>query len=274
MQVSFKVGDVITHTELIKEYGVGAMSGMRRSKANNCLVLISDHTKRLYDDRWYGDVLHYTGMGKKGDQVLSGNQNRTLYDSRINGVELHLFEVLNPTEYTYHGIVKLVEDPYQENQPDEDGVIRKVWMFPIMPVGPKAEIDSKKIEASHNRKRQKAEGMSLTDLKQAARDRSSDNPGNRTVKSVQKERDAFVSEYAKRLANGKCDLCKQPAPFNKKDGSPYLETHHVVWLADGGADSIDNTVALCPNCHRKMHIVNDPADVAVLKKIAEDNAKK
>lgn len=33
-----------------------------------------------------------------------------------------------------------------------------------------------------------------------------------------------------------------------------METHHVVWLSQG-ADSVDNTVALCPNCHRKMHIV-------------------
>ena len=24
----------------------------------NCLVLISDHTKGLYEDKWYGDVLH------------------------------------------------------------------------------------------------------------------------------------------------------------------------------------------------------------------------
>ena len=33
----------------------------------------------------------------------------------------------------------------------------------------------------------------------------------------------------------------------------------------GVADSIDNTVALCPNCHRKMHVVDDPNDVLFLK---------
>ena len=41
------------------------MGGMRRSLTTNSLVIVSDHTKELYDDKWVDDVLHYTGMGKK-----------------------------------------------------------------------------------------------------------------------------------------------------------------------------------------------------------------
>ncbi|MFV5483444.1 HNH endonuclease [Acinetobacter towneri] len=37
---------------------------------------------------------------------------------------------------------------------------------------------------------------------------------------------------------------------------PYLETHHIVWLARGGEDTISNTVALCPNCHKRMHLLD------------------
>ena len=33
-------------------------------------------------------------------------------------------------------------------------------------------------------------------------------------------------------------------------------------------DSADNCVALCPNCHRKMHMLNDPNDVNILKAIS------
>lgn len=55
-------------------------------------------------------------------------------------------------------------------------------------------------------------------------------------------------------ADGVCEECKQPAPFlRKKDNSPYLEVHHRIPLASGGDDTVDNAVALCPNCHRKMH---------------------
>ena len=82
-------------------------------------------------------------------------------------------------------------------------------------------------------------------------------------------RDRYVSEYAKQRANGICQLCNFPAPFIDRDGKPYLESHHIIWLADGGEDSISNTVALCPNCHRKMHALNLDEDVKKLLKIAK-----
>ena len=49
-----------------------------------------------------------------------------------------------------------------------------------------------------------------------------------------------------------------------KDGSPYLETHHIVWLSNGGEVTPDNTVALCPNSHRKMHSLNLKKDRDIL----------
>jgi len=82
-------------------------------------------------------------------------------------------------------------------------------------------------------------------------------------------RNPYVSEYAKRRANGKCQLCKSEAPFKNNIGRPYLETHHVIWLSSGGLDAIENTVALCPNCHRKMHIVNCKNDIEKLQKYCE-----
>ena len=54
------------------------------------------------------------------------------------------------------------------------------------------------------------------------------------------------------------------------NGEPYLEAHHVKWLGDGGSDSIDNTVALCPNCHRKMHSLNLSADVDYLLRVIKE----
>lgn len=81
------------------------------------------------------------------------------------------------------------------------------------------------------------------------------------------ERNPFVSAYAKRRAKGRCDLCSQPAPF-AVDGKPFLECHHIQRLADDGADDIFNTVALCPNCHRRMHFAPAESDFAHLRKQA------
>ena len=55
-------------------------------------------------------------------------------------------------------------------------------------------------------------------------------------------------------ANGKCEQCKADAPFLKATNNlPYLEVHHKKFLSDDGDDTVENALALCPNCHRKMH---------------------
>lgn len=80
-------------------------------------------------------------------------------------------------------------------------------------------------------------------------------------------RSSGVVKSTRERAKGVCQFCKQPAPFNDKKGAPYLEVHHVVWLSRGGEDSTANTVALCPNCHTRIHVLNDPNDEVKLKEI-------
>lgn len=77
----------------------------------------------------------------------------------------------------------------------------------------------------------------------------------RTV--YQYERDPMVVAYVLNCANGQCELCRDDAPFINKNGNPYLEVHHVKPLAEGGSDRISNAAALCPNCHRAVHLAND-----------------
>lgn len=66
-------------------------------------------------------------------------------------------------------------------------------------------------------------------------------------------RNPEVHRWILQRSEGRCELCGEPAPFNKSDGSPFLEIHHVRRLADGGPDIPHNAVALCPNCHREAH---------------------
>ena len=260
----FTIGSVVTNKELTKTFVVGNMGGMRRSKTTGTLVIISDHTKGLYDDKWYGDELHYTGMGKNGDQTLSGTQNRVLAESNKNGVEVHLFEVLEASKYIYQGVVHLCGAPYQEDQRDESGVVRKVWMFPLSTSGHTAAVTESEFASYTKTQENKAKSLSASELEEKANERSSIKAAHRSVISNAYVRDPYVAAYAKERAKGICQLCGKPAPFIDKDGKPYLESHHIKWLSEGGEDSVENTVALCPNCHRKMHIVNAPGDKAIL----------
>jgi 5-methylcytosine-specific restriction endonuclease McrA len=55
-------------------------------------------------------------------------------------------------------------------------------------------------------------------------------------------------------AAGHCEGCSKPAPFTRaSNGTPYLEVHHLTPLSQGGDDTIENGIALCPNCHRFRH---------------------
>lgn len=69
-------------------------------------------------------------------------------------------------------------------------------------------------------------------------------------------RDPEVRAWVRKQANGICEGCNQPAPFEMNE-RPFLEVHHVKHLAHGGSDRPSNAVALCPNCHRRCHHSND-----------------
>lgn len=193
------------------------MGGMRRSTTTGTLVIISDHTKGLYDDKWYGDELHYTGMGKNGDQIITGNQNKTLAESDTNGVEVHLFEVLERSKYIYQGVVHLCGKPYQKNQKDDSGNMRKVWMFPLSTSGHTTATKSA-FDSYSETQEKKAEALDPKELEKKAREHSTKQAAHRSVVSNTYIRDPYVAEYAKERAHGICQLCGQPAPFNDKEG--------------------------------------------------------
>jgi 5-methylcytosine-specific restriction protein A len=84
--------------------------------------------------------------------------------------------------------------------------------------------------------------------------RSSKKPLTVEIKSIQYKRNPDVVVEVLNRANGICEKCKKKAPFfRKKDNSPYLEVHHIVTLANGGDDTVENAIAVCPNCHRELH---------------------
>jgi 5-methylcytosine-specific restriction protein A len=267
--VPINSGDIIDNDTLRAIFKCSSQGGMRRSIRTNSLVLISDHTKSTYEDKWIGKIFHYTGMGLTGEQSLSFHQNKTLVESKENGVNLYLFEVFEEGHYVYIGEVELADGPYRSRQPDSEKTIRDVYIFPLKLKGRNRPPLLKKelLETKEEIIRKKAHKLPLAELEFQAK-YSFKEGGKREVVSEVYERDQIVSEYTKRKADGICQLCNQPAPFRNLDGEPYLETHHIDWLSKDGKDLIENTVALCPNCHRKMHILNLPADAATLKKKA------
>ena len=266
----FKIDSVVSFKDIC---GIVPMTqggaGMPYSVDKKILFIISKHGS-LYEDEWQDDVLHYTGWGQEGDQTLTRG-NEKLAESNTNGYEVHLFEAIDGV-YKYRGPVKLVDEPYQKNMPDRNGMDRKVWVFPVKLIdgSTATEEDLDKIEETQEKIVKK---LSYDELKQKVAKQGVAKTSYRKTTTKQYSRDAKLARLTRLSANGVCELCEQQAPFNDKNGEPYLESHHIDWLERGGTDTPDNTAALCPNCHKKMHIVEDPNDVAKLKSIARKRAE-
>ncbi|WP_440970065.1 HNH endonuclease [Peribacillus frigoritolerans] len=256
------VGRIYHNKEVAEAFKCSTQGGMRRSHVTNTLVIFSDHTKGIYEDKWIinsnGDeILLYTGMGQDGDQDIDFGQNKTLNESRENGVKVYLFEAFKSGDHVFKGQVELVEDPYTEVQSG-----RTVWMFPLRVVGNKYTISESLLKEKEAEKQKDVQKLSDEELYNRAK--NADRLGQRYTTSKTFERDPYVSEYVKLRAQGICDLCGNPAPFKDKKGRPYLESHHVIWLSKGGEDTIYNTVAVDPSCHRKLHVLELETDVRVL----------
>jgi hypothetical protein len=86
------------------------------------------------------------------------------------------------------------------------------------------------------------------------RTKGTKRPDQKEVLTYQYDRNPKVAAIALLKAKGLCGDCKKDGPFiSYKTKMPFLEVHHVVNLKDGGDDTPDNVIALCPNCHRKRH---------------------
>jgi 5-methylcytosine-specific restriction protein A len=254
-----KPGDTIANDELSRIFKCATQGGMRRSHHAKALILISDRTKYLHQDRWISEaILHYTGMGLTGDQSIDYRQNKTLRESANNGVTPYLFEVYQPRRYLFRGNVALAGQPFEEYQPGMDGKPRTVWVFPLKLIGDAAgyRVPDDLIARARRRHERKARLLSDEELYIMAVHTRRKNPaGNRGAPPLEAT-NVYVAELTRRRAAGICQLCDRPAPFHDKMDEPYLEHHHIVWKSRGGTDTVDNSVALCPNCHKKMHILN------------------
>jgi hypothetical protein len=77
-------------------------------------------------------------------------------------------------------------------------------------------------------------------------------PHTRTRSGLIYKRDAKAREAVLVIAGGHCERCGQQG-FLTTAGERYLETHHVVGVSERGPDTVDNIIAICPNCHRQAH---------------------
>lgn len=196
-----------------------------------------------YPNSWieYGKVLKHSMLTFKGNTDINFESNKAIIQS--NGKPIHIF-IKEDTDCVYDGIYDYVE--WIEGT---DG--GKWFVLKKRDQEVPQKFDDYIHGLEENIKRAKA-------LPKSRREdlikNSNPIPAKKLAVVEVYERNPNVIAEALYRANGICESCNQPAPFKRaKDGTPYLEVHHKVPLAQGGEDSLENATAICPNCHRRAH---------------------
>ena len=272
---TLKIGKNYTNNEIMSVFKVANSGGIRYSKTTKSIVIFSFNQIRNikdvpYQDTWQGNTIQYTGQGKSGDQTLSRN-NKLLADSIKNNVSVYLFEAFTRGENRYQGRVYLVHKPYQIKEVDSDNQERQVYKFPLRLLNTGTHVSSNELMEHEKKQSTALNGASTETLKKIAIEASRLNSelakeGHMKTASSRKAetkvfiRNPAIASYVKQLANGVCALCNKPAPFKDKNNKPFLHAHHIEYLSDGGLDVLENCIAVCPNCHARIHILNDSLD--------------
>jgi hypothetical protein len=132
-------GHVINRTQLHAEYGGSGRGGMAPSRTTPNVLIFTDPAvgnQHGYYDGWVGDVFHYTGMGKRGDQEMKSG-NRAALRHEHEGRAIRLFRGAGGN-VTYLGEFKVdPERPYYQMDAQESGggPTRQVIVFRLLPVG-------------------------------------------------------------------------------------------------------------------------------------------
>lgn len=83
-------------------------------------------------------------------------------------------------------------------------------------------------------------------------DIGTDEPNHDMFVGLRYRRDPQVRLAVRDRAQGRCEYCGELG-FEMPDGHNYIETHHIIALANDGADRVSNVIGLCPNHHREAH---------------------
>ncbi len=247
MVSDFVVGQIYNRRQDIHDrFGGQRQSGIvTPSECPVVFVFTGRGAPHGYADEWSADgTFRYFGEGQKGDMTLTKG-NKAVANHAVDGKDLLLFDMLGGGRVRFRGPFNCAGYSFEDGK-DRSGNIRKAIVFHLVPV---AE-ESAEPETLPPPAQVSLEELRKRALAAAGPARESKREGSNRVYRLRSE---AVRQYVLARANGVCESCESPAPFNTPAGVAYLEPHHIRRLTDGGPDDPRLMGAVCPNCHREIH---------------------
>jgi 5-methylcytosine-specific restriction protein A len=261
MSFGFEIGRAYNRRKDIHARFGGQQQGGIITPSEHPLVIIITGEEGLehgYADRYRADgAFEYFGEGQVGDMTLTRG-NRAVANHSADGKSLLLFRMTKGGLRFENEMV--CEGHHVERAPDRNGDERDAFVFELRAL--EAVVETVDAEPQEH-------GLAIDELRKRALNAGTSGAVLQSTRNVyQRSRD--VRDYVLVRAAGKCEGCELTAPFLRKDGSAYLEPHHLRRVSDGGPDHPAFVICLCPNCHRRVHAGADGADynAALLNKMS------
>jgi len=245
----FIKGQEYRRTDLHEQWGGQRQGGISTPSNYPLLLLFTGDAGEQYgySDNWKDGVFFYVGEGQRGDMELIRG-NAAIHNHISNGKDLHLFSYVRKGFVRYDGQMVCIGFHHEEG-PDIEGTIRGTIVFELTPL--------ESFNEDAGSEKDQLDALSLRELRIGAWSASASRRDPVQRKQNYYYRSQAIKLYAQKRAHGKCEGCGQPAPFKTKEGTPYLEVHHIRRLSDGGPDDPRWVVAICANCHRRAHYSED-----------------
>jgi 5-methylcytosine-specific restriction protein A len=240
----FQVGQVYERGEIHEEYNGQRQGGIITPVDYPVVFIITGSTglEFGYADEWDDEgVFHYFGEGQAGDMRFEKG-NTAVRDHAKRERELHLFERTSSGFLRYVGEMLCAGYEWKV-APDKHGTPRQAIVFQLVPAATASAAPYDGMPSSDD----------LAKLAQAADIDPTEcsDPGESRRKTYARSR--ALRTYVRTRANGVCEGCGMDAPFVAADGNAYLEAHHTQRRSDFGPGNRKTVIALCPNCHTRVH---------------------
>lgn len=247
-QLNFVPGHEYRRIELHQRFKGNPRSGISTPAESSVIMLFTGASgeQHGYSDGWTSEhTFDYYGEGQTGDQEFKRG-NLAVRDHVVTSKSLLMFEATRKAHVKFLGEMTCVG--YRiVSAPDTAGNIRNAIVFELLIT------ESLTGDRFPDGQEEFTLPTGIKELLTAALEDSADTRSKETRVISTRRRSEAVKRYARVRAEGTCEGCKSPAPFTTRDGRPYLEVHHVHRLSDGGPDRPDAVIAICPNCHRRVH---------------------
>lgn len=253
----FIIGNEYRRRDIHAKYGGQRQGGICTPAKFPLIFIFTGKTGNQYGyiDGWQSpDVFYYTGEGQEGDMAFN-HGNLAIRDHVINSEDLHLFENLKKGFVKYIGQMICIGYHVQIS-PDFKGNNRNAIIFELS----RFEETLVNGESNFSIEVQPPEmslNTPLNELKRKALEDSVEGTTSSERLVSYRKRSSAIRLYARKRANGICELCGSSGPFLDKNGELYLEVHHLQRLSDGGPDHPERVAGICPNCHRQVHYAHD-----------------